>query len=56
MRGSNLVVLFMIGGGVFFTVFSVIAWTTGRRVASLLLAALAGVDFAFAVSLLTRGA
>ena len=54
MRG-NVVVLLMIGGGIFFTIFSVAAWTTGRRVGSMLLAAVAGVDFAFAVSLLMRG-
>ena len=30
--GGNLVVLFMLGGGVMFTLFSVVAWTTGRRV------------------------
>jgi len=50
-----VVVLLMIGGGAFFTVFSVTAWTTGRRVGAILLAAVAGVDFAFAISLLTRG-
>ena len=54
MRGTSLVLLFMIGGGVFFTAFSVAAWVTGRRVGSLLLAAVAGVDFAFAFALLTR--
>jgi hypothetical protein len=44
----------MMAGGVFFTLFSVVAWTTGRRIAALLLAVLAGVDFAFAIALLTR--
>ncbi len=52
--GSTLVLLFMIGGGVFFTLMSVVAWTSGRRVASLLLAVVAGVDFAFALALVAR--
>jgi hypothetical protein len=52
--GSDLVVMLMIGGGVMFTLISVVAWTTGRRVASIVMAALAGLDFAFAISLLTR--
>jgi hypothetical protein len=52
--GSDLVVLLMLGGGLMFTLISVVAWTTGRRVGSLLLAAIAGLDFAFAISLLTR--
>ena len=54
MRG-NVIVMLMIGGGIFFTIFSVTAWTMGRRVGSMLLAAVAGIDFAFAISLLTRG-
>ncbi len=52
--GSDLVAFLMIGGGIFFTIFSVAAWTTGRRIGSLLLAVVAGVDFAFAAALLTR--
>ena len=52
--GGDLVVLFMLGGGVLFTLFSVVAWTTGRRVGALLLAVVAGVNFAFAIGLLTR--
>ena len=52
--GADLVVMLMIGGGVMFTLISVVAWTTGRRLAALLLAAIAGLDFAFAISLLTR--
>lgn len=52
--GGNLVVLFMLGGGVMFTLFSVVAWTTGRRAGALVLAVLAGANFAFAVALLTR--
>lgn len=51
---SNLVVLFMIAGGVFFTTFSVAAWVMGRRVGGILLAVVAGIDFAFAASLLLR--
>ena len=52
--GGDLVVMMMIGGGVMFTLISVVAWTTGRRVASVIMAAVAGLDFAFAISLLTR--
>ncbi len=52
--GPDLVLLFMIGGGIFFTLLSVVAWTMGRRAGSLMLAAIAGVDFAFAIALLTR--
>lgn len=52
--GGNLVVLFMLGGGVMFTLFAVAAWTTGRRVGALVLAVVAGANFAFAVALLTR--
>jgi hypothetical protein len=53
VRG-NVVVLLMLGGGIFFTIFSVTAWTMGRRAGSMLLAVMAGVDFAFAISLLLR--
>ena len=52
--GGDLVVMMMIGGGVMFTLVSVVAWVTGRRVASVIMAAIAGLDFAFAISLLTR--
>jgi hypothetical protein len=52
--GSDLVVLLMLGGGVMFTLFSVIAWTRGRRAGALVMAAVAGLDFAFAISLLSR--
>ena len=51
--GLDLVLLLTLGGGLFFTVVSVVAWTSGRRIGSLLLAVVAGVDFAFAVALLT---
>jgi hypothetical protein len=51
---TNVVVLSMIAGGVFFTTFSVVAWTTGRHVGAMLLAVVAGTDFAFAASLLLR--
>jgi len=54
LRG-NVVVLLMLGGGIFFTLFSVAAWVAGRRVGSMLLAVVAGLDFAFAASLLLRG-
>lgn len=53
--GQDLVVMLMIGGGVMFTLISVAAWSTGRRVTSVLLAAVAGIDFAFGASLFLRG-
>lgn len=52
--GPDLLVLLMLGGGVMFTLISIVAWTTGRRVGALVLAVIAGIDFAFAISLLTR--
>lgn len=52
--GADLVLLMTIGGGVMFTLFSVVAWVMGRRIGGLLLAALAGLDFAFAIALLNR--
>jgi hypothetical protein len=53
--GGDLVVLFMFGGAIMFTLFSVVAWTTGRRAGALVLAVIAGANIAFAVGLLTRG-
>jgi hypothetical protein len=50
--GSDLVMLFMFGGGIFFTALSVVAWIGGRRLGSLLLAVVAGANFAFAAALL----
>jgi hypothetical protein len=52
--GANLVLLFTLVGGIFFTLLSVAAWTGGRRLGSLLFAVVAGADFAFAVALLLR--
>lgn len=52
--GSDLVVLLMFGGGLMFTLISIVAWTTGRRAGALVMAVIAGLDFAFAISLLTR--
>jgi hypothetical protein len=52
--GPDLVVLLMVGGGVMFTLVSIAAWTRGRRLGAVVLAIVAGVDFAFAISLLTR--
>ena len=52
--GADIVLLLTIGGGVMFTLFSVVAWVTGRRAGGLMLAALAGLDFAFAIALLNR--
>ena len=54
--GGDLVMLMMLGGGIMFTLLSVAAWTTGRRAGALVLAVIAGANFAFAVGLLTRGA
>jgi hypothetical protein len=52
--GPDLVLLMTLGGGVMFTLFSVVAWATGRRVGGLVLAALAGANFAFAIALMNR--
>ena len=52
---AYLPLLFMIVGGVFFTLVSVRAWAVGRRAGAVLFAVLAGADFAFAVALLTHG-
>jgi len=51
---SNTTAIFVLFGGVFFTVFAVIAWTTGKRIAAMALAVLAGIDIALAVQLLQR--
>jgi len=51
---SNVVAIFMLFGGVFFTVFAVAAWKTGRRVGAMFLAVLAGIDIALAIEFLTR--
>ena len=51
---SNVLVIFMLFGGVFFTVVSVAAWRTGRRVGAMFLAVLAGLDFALAIQFLLR--
>jgi hypothetical protein len=52
--GADLVVWMTIAGGVMFTLVSVTAWVTGRRIAGLFFAAFAGVSFAFAIGLLNR--
>jgi hypothetical protein len=51
---SNVLVIFMLFGGVFFTVVSVAAWRTGRRTGAMFLAVLAGLDFALAIQFLLR--
>jgi len=51
---SNTMAIFVLFGGVFFTVFAVLAWTTGKRIAAMALAVLAGIDIALAVQLLQR--
>jgi hypothetical protein len=53
--GGDLVVLFMLGGGVMFTLLSIAAWVTGRRAAAVFLAVVAGANLAFAIALLNRG-
>lgn len=52
--GVDLVMMMTFGGGVMFTLFSVVAWMTGRRAGGLALAVVAGLDFAFAIALLNR--
>jgi hypothetical protein len=54
-HGGDLVMFMMLGGGIMFTLLSVVAWTTGRRPGALVLAVIAGANFAFAVGLLSRG-
>jgi hypothetical protein len=53
MRGNVLVimVLFM---GVFFTIFAVAAWVTGRRIGAMVLAVIAGMDIALGLQALQR--
>jgi hypothetical protein len=52
--GPELVLLMTLAGGVMFTLFAVVAWVTGRRVGGLVLAAIAGANFAYAIALLNR--
>ncbi|HOU28299.1 MAG TPA: hypothetical protein PLJ89_04915 [Thermoleophilia bacterium] len=52
--GADLAVWIMAGAGVLFTLGSVATWAAGRRAGAVALAVVAGVDFAFAISLLTR--
>jgi hypothetical protein len=54
-HGGDLVMFMMLGGGIMFTLLSVVAWTTGRRPGALVLAVIAGANFAFAVGLFSRG-
>lgn len=54
--GLTMVMLLTLGGGVMFTLFSVIAWVRGRRVSGVVLAIVAGLDFAFFIGLLQRAA
>ena len=51
---SNVLAIFMLFGGVFFTVFAVAAWKTGRRAGAMFLAVLAGIDIALAIEFLMR--
>jgi hypothetical protein len=49
-----MVVLLMLATGVLFTLLSVAVWASGRRAGAVAVAVIAGADFAFAISLLTR--
>ena len=51
---SNVLAIFMLFGGAFFTVFAVAAGKTGRRVGAMFLAVLAGMDLALAIQFLMR--
>jgi mannose/fructose-specific phosphotransferase system component IIA len=51
---SNVLAIFMLLGGVFFTIFAVAAWKMGRRAGALLLAVLAGINLAMAIEFLRR--
>ena len=51
---SNVLAIFMLFGGAFFTVFAVAAWQTGRHVGAIFLAVLAGLDIAMAIEFLRR--
>ena len=51
---SNVLAIFMLFGGVFFSVVAVSAWRTGRRVGGIFFAVLAGADLAFAIQFLLR--
>jgi hypothetical protein len=49
---SNTLAVFVLLGGAFFSVFAVVAWTTGKWIAAVALAVLAGIDIAIAVQML----
>ena len=51
---SNVAAIFMLFGGVFFTVFAVAAWRMERRAGGVFLAVLAGINLALALELLMR--
>ena len=51
---SNVLAIFMLFGGVFFTFFAVAAWKMGKRAGAMFLAVLAGIDIALAIEFLRR--
>ena len=53
-HGQEFAVLLTLGGGVMFTFASISAWVTARRAGGVVLAVLAGANFAFAIVLLNR--
>jgi len=48
--GTSSMVVLMVGCGVLFTSLSVIAWVRRAHTGSMVLAVLAGIDFAFALA------
>ena len=52
--GPEMVVLLTMAGGVMFTLIAVAAWVGGRRAGGGVMAAFAGVCFAYGVALLLR--
>ena len=53
MRGNVVVILFLFMG-IFFSIFAVAAWLTGRRIGAMVLAVLAGVDIALGLQAIQR--
>ena len=53
MRGSVVIIVFLFMG-IFFSIFAVAAWLTGRRIGAMVLAVLAGVDIALGLQAIQR--
>jgi hypothetical protein len=51
---SNVLILVFLFMGIFFTIFSVAAWLSGRRVGAMVLAVIAGLDIALGLQALQR--